>query len=125
MELDMDVDLVADRLADLLEGRQRLPQVRGRDVGAVRALRIGIERPNLHTAIALGNQAFGERAGIVEEAVQILVRLLLLPLRRQTPVGDELLGLGTDVTVAGTGIVGANRVAALAAEKLPDRLLRH
>src|SRR6185437_10026366 len=105
--------------------RQRLLEVGGRDMRAVRGLGIGIEGPDLHALITLGDEALGERAGIVEEAVKILIGLLLLALRRQAPIADKLLRLGADIAIAGAGIVGADCVAAPPPEQLPDRLTRH
>src|SRR5258708_5004420 len=88
-------------------------------------LGIGVERPDLHPGDALREEVAGELVRSVEERVEILVRTLCLGFR-QAPVHDGLAALVADVAVAGARVVGADRIAARAAEdtvqRLPGRL---
>ncbi len=84
------------------------------DVLAVAGFGGRIERPDLHGGHAFGQQRLRQFVGMVQEALQVLVRPGVVP---QAPVRRRLVGVAADVLVAGAGVVDADRVAALAAQR--------
>ena len=82
---------------------------------------VRVERPDLHPRDALREQVARQLVGPVEERVEILVRRLGIA-ARQPPVQHRLAALVAYVAVAGAGVVGADRVAARAAEHAVERL---
>src|SRR5262249_43074886 len=73
VELDHQLDAVADRLAHLAKRLDALAQILERDRLAARGLRVRIEWPDLHAGDALLEQALGERSRIGQEPVEVLV----------------------------------------------------
>src|SRR5205814_3311864 len=109
MQLDHDVDLVADCGPDLSEWFQGILDIRSGDAGAVRRLGCHIERPDLHGGNAFGKETLREPARIEAPGEQVFIRTLRSITRLQAPVFgafEKRIAPGrANVTVAGTGVV--------------------
>ena len=119
VELRHHLDAIADRLADLAPGRQPELQIRPGEQAARRALGQRIERPDLHRAEALGQQALGQLVGALGEGDLVIIGTLRAVVRADLPARDRA-GV---VVVARAGVVGADAIAARPAQQLMDRLL--
>ncbi|MNV52401.1 hypothetical protein D3C71_1444900 [compost metagenome] len=121
MELDHDIDFVANGLADLLEGFERRLQIGRRDILTLGLFRRLVEWPDLHRRDAFGKQRFRQFVGAVQEAVQVIIVLA----GRKPVIGRRLPRRLLDIFGARAGIVGADFLARKTAEQLRDRLASH
>src|SRR5205814_9691564 len=90
MQLDHDVDLVADCGPDLSEWFQGILDIRSGDAGAVRRLGCHIERPDLHGGNAFGKETLREPARIEAPGEQVFIRTLRSITRHQAPLFGAL-----------------------------------
>src|SRR5690606_24614931 len=105
VELQHDVHRVADALADLPQRLEPRAQLGRGDLLTVGLFRDGVEGPDLHRGHALFEQALGQRSGVGEEGLQVLVRARRLGLV-QAPVVAADAGTGaTGVAVTGARVV--------------------
>ena len=127
MQLDHDLHVAADGVADLLRTAPVPCRDRQRDAGAVRGLGGDVERPDLHRADAFGRAGFwrgrrhcsARRAGPRRD-----LRSKSPGFSDQSSVALEqgvLLG-GADMPVAGAGVVDRHALVGAPAEQPPDRL---
>ncbi len=121
MQLRHDAHLVPHRVANLAERHEGGLEIGGGDGTTFARLGREIERPDLHRRDALLEQRMCELVGAMQERIQVLVgpsasRSIDAPVVRLLPAW------GTNVSVAGAGVIDANAIVREAAQALMQRL---
>src|SRR5882672_293631 len=98
------------------------PWCGGRDVHAVRRVRISVEGPDLHAGETFLDQADRQLVGAIQEGVQIFVRTFGRARLRQAPVVYLLHRALADIAIAGARVVDEDLLAREPAQQLVDRL---
>ncbi len=124
VQLDGDLHLHTDRVADLPERLHPLLDLRRRDVLPVRRVRELVEGPDLHRRDAHVEQRLGDlaRTPLLLPGDQVLILPLVLPeapARREAATGTcRAMDM---IAIAGAGVVDADTVPHRPAEALIDR----
>ena len=120
MKLNHNFHAVANRLADFLKRLYGFAHLLRGYVKAAVLYGSNIKRPDLHSGDAAVEQAFRQPVCAVHKGIEILERTARIT---EIPVGHGSNILGANVTIACTGVVDPEFVAAQTTQHLMNGLI--